>query len=252
MSNNPFDEEEVLPLKEISSSDLEKPPGKWSGDWYEKSCVIILGDTGLGKSTLVNLCTGSDAPSGKSPEAITKWNKLYVDNRHGPKYPKWMDTIGLNDTSDDSNFLLFQRFLRTLQEGCIESVHAIIWVFSPCVREKREIKEQATQIEAILQTWGVNEKDSSKMDIWRNVILLCEKSFQDELSFQGAKVVAKKYSESAEKLQCIQMGNFGKDSNGKIRLDSEEATCVHNSLMEALGSISNPVDLNFKMMWHNC
>ena len=248
MTNNPFDEEEALPLKDTSPPELLKPPGEWSGDWYEKSCVIILGDTGLGKSTLVNLCTGSDAPNGKSPEAVTKWNKIYVDNRHGPKYPKWMDTVGLNDTSDESNFLVFQRFLRTLQEGSIEFVHAIIWAFPPCVREKREINEQATQIEAILQTWGVNEKDSKKIDVWQNVILLSEKSFQEELSFQGAKAAAKKYSESSEKMQCIQMGNFGKDPNGKIKLDSQEANHVRNSIMEALGNISNPVDLNFKTM----
>ena len=247
---NPFGDEEVIPLTSFrrKSSNQVEVQGKWSGDWYEKSCVIILGDTGLGKSTMVNLCTGNEASTGRTPEAITKVNQIYTDNLHGPKYPKWMDTVGLNDTSDDPNFLVFQRFLRELKSEGVTSVHAIIWAISPNIREKKEFKAQATQIEAIFKGVDIHEKAVNKVDIWKNVILLCEKSFKEKLSFQGAKAAIRKYSGCADNVKCVQMSDFGADENGKTRLDSNEAKRTRDALMEALGDLTSPIYLNFKTM----
>ena len=168
---NPFDDAEIL----------EVP------DWYENACVIILGDTGLGKSTILNLCTGNKAPCGSTPEAVTRVNKIYEDVLHGEKYPKWMDTVGLNDTSKEQGFHVFQKFLQELKNQNISSVHAIIWTITPSMREKKEFDEQVTQIEAIFKGIDLEDKLQDKVNIWKNVILLCEKSFRDKQSFQGAK-----------------------------------------------------------------
>ena len=147
---NPFDDAEAIQLPE----------------WYQTSCIIILGDTGLGKSTIVNLCTGNQAPCGSTPEAVTRINKVYDDLLNGDKYPKWMDTVGLNDTSKESGFLIFQRFLQELKNQNISSVHAIIWTITPSMREKREFDEQVTQIEAIFKGINLNENVEDKNDLF--------------------------------------------------------------------------------------
>lgn len=234
---NPFGDDEVIPLL----------------DWYENSCVIILGDTGLGKSTLINLCTGSDATTGTAPEAVTRKNRIYDDTIHGDKYPKWMDTVGLNDKDSlkDTNFLVFQQFLRELKDNKISTVHAIIWAINASMREKKEFDEQATQIEAIFKRVDTNRKSVDKVDIWTNVILLCEKSFiKGENSFQGAKAAIKSMtaSESTDKITCIQMEDFGRDGDGKTLLDSDTAKRTRDTIMEALRHISSPIYLNFRNM----
>ena len=230
---NPFDDAEVIQLPE----------------WYDTSCVIILGDTGLGKSTIVNLCTGNDAPCGSTAEAVTRVNKIYDDILNGEKHPKWMDTVGLNDTSKESGFFIFQKFLQELKNQNIASVHAIIWTITPSMREKREFDEQVTQIEAIFKGIDLNEKNVNKVDIWKNVILLCEKSFKDKQSFQGAKaaIKAKTTSESIDGIPCIQMGDF-RDDDGKVRLDGREANKTRDLIMEAIQNMSSPISLNFKTM----
>ena len=38
--------------KNMEMVTLLKTGGPWSGDWYDKSCILLFGDTGLGKSTL--------------------------------------------------------------------------------------------------------------------------------------------------------------------------------------------------------
>lgn len=218
-------------------------------DWYETSCVIILGDTGLGKSTILNLCTRNQAPTGSTAEAVTRVNKIYDDMTNGEKYPKWMDTVGLNDTSKECGFLVFQKFLQELQNQNISSVHAIIWAITPSMREKKEFDEQVTQIEAIFKGINLNEKVEDTVDIWRNVILLCEKSFKDKQSFQGAKaaIKAKTTSESIDGIETIQMGDF-RDDEGKIKLDGMEAIKTRDLIFQAVKKMSSPIRLNFKTM----
>ena len=66
------------------------------GNWYEKSCVLLFGDTGLGKSTLLNLVTGHSIQTGDGANGTTEENAIYNNKLH-PERPKWMDTVGLNE-----------------------------------------------------------------------------------------------------------------------------------------------------------
>jgi hypothetical protein len=227
---------------------------KWSGDWYLTSCIIILGDTGLGKSTILNLCTGNNAETSNEAEHSTKRNKIYNDVTHGSNYPKWMDTVGLNDTRDEPNFTVFQDFLRKMKQRNLTSVHAIIWAVSPNIRGKRVYHEQALQIETIFKGIDANQKDNEEVDIWKNVILLCEKSFRGERSFQGAKDAIKQFSKSGDNIRCVQMEDFGIDEEGKAILHSEEAIRTRDLLMTALGDIQSPIYLYLKnnMVCRDC
>ena len=233
---NPFDDPETIELP----------------DWYQNSCVVILGDTGLGKSTIVNLCTGNNAACGSTAEAVTRKNTVYDDILHGAKFPKWMDTIGLNDASNEnSSFLIFQKFLQALKEQNITAVYAIIWAITPSMRETKDFDDQASKIEAIFRNININDdvNSESKTDIWKNVILLCEKSFKDKQSFQGAKaaIKAKTASECVDNIPCIQMADF-RDDGDQVNLKSTEAIRTRDKITESLRNISSPISLNFKNM----
>ena len=233
---NPFDDPETIELP----------------DRYQNSCVVILGDTGLGKSTIVNLCTGNNATCGSTAEAVTRVNTVYDDILHGPKFPKWMDTIGLNDASkENSSFLILQKFLDALKNESITEVCAIIWAITPSMRETKDFDDQASQIEAIFKNIYITDDDKShnRVDIWKNVILLCEKSFKDKKSFQGAKaaIKAKTASECVDDIPCIQMADF-RDDDGQVNLESTEAVRTRDKILESIKDISTPISLNFKIM----
>ena len=109
---------------EVVNGFVDTLPGKW----YSKSCILIVGDTGLGKSTLLNLFTGNNVPAGHSAKGVTSKNKIYKDLTH-KGYPQWMDTVGLNEASEGQDpFSVCQSYLKKLREKSISCIHAIIWV----------------------------------------------------------------------------------------------------------------------------
>ena len=52
-------------------------------NFHPNSCIIVLGTTGRGKTTTMNLYTGNTADTGDASHSTTKTNKIYHDQvRH--------------------------------------------------------------------------------------------------------------------------------------------------------------------------
>ena len=103
------------------------------------SCVIVLGTTGRGKTTTMNLYTGNTADTGDTSHSTTRVNSIYHDHRVGhEQFPVWLDTVGLDEAgADTNNSDLVRSYLRMLHSTRIEWVHAIVWCIAP---EEKVIK----------------------------------------------------------------------------------------------------------------
>ena len=58
------------------------------------SCILVVGTTGTGKTSTVNIFTGNDLPVGDSAQAVTSETVAVEDKIH-PKAPVWLDNPGL-------------------------------------------------------------------------------------------------------------------------------------------------------------
>ena len=108
----------------LDNSDIEKIA------YFERnSCIIVVGTTGRGKTTTMNLYTGNTAETSNASHGTTRSNGVYKDLRPGHEgYPIWLDTIGLDEGGAElSNGDLIKQYLKTMQTHRIEKVHAIIW-----------------------------------------------------------------------------------------------------------------------------
>ena len=70
-------------------------------NFQPNSCIIVLGTTGRGKTTTMNLYTGNTAKTGAASHGTTMTNDVYIDQR--PGYPVWLDTVGLDESGAASS-----------------------------------------------------------------------------------------------------------------------------------------------------
>ena len=121
-----------LPLTELKPQHLRP-------HFRKNSCIVVLGTTGRGKTTTMNLFTGNTEPTGNASHSTTKSNRLYGDKlpehtsgEDGVGYPVWLDTVGLDESDADvTNGDLVRSYLRVLQCYKIEWVHAVVWCITP-------------------------------------------------------------------------------------------------------------------------
>ena len=218
--------------------------GEWNGDWYDTSCILLFGDTGLGKSTILNLVTGHTVPTGGGVNSTTEENALYNNLLH-PERPKWMDTEGLNESRCNlDSFKVCQTYLRLLKTKNIESIHAIIWVIPPSQKNTVNIQQQATYIQTLFESFG----QTRTQDIWKNVIIVCRGTFNKN-DFQGAHAaiteILRDNGERAKSMVCINMLPFEEISESYLNLDCGTAAKMCSDLDEALRNIEAPLPLNF-------
>ena len=242
----------AIPMKSLNgaASIQENELGEWSGDWYQDSCILVFGDTGTGKSTLLNLFTGNQAHTGRLPNGTTDENRIYEDKIH-EKYPKWMDTIGLNDAKNEMDKSeLYQSYLRMLKDNNVNSVHAVIWTMLPDMKYKYEHRRQALYIQALFDTID-DQGNRSRINVWKNVILLCKGIF-DEEDFQGAKSaitdILGDNAVTSNNIECINMEAFAKIDKTRLDFNCQQAISTKNRLNEVLGNMKTPLYLNFKPM----
>merc|ERR1712012_1305411 len=58
-------------------------------------CIIVVGTTGLGKTTCINLYTGQNLPTGDQAQSVTSDIVTVADEIHGPKAPMcWTHLAG--------------------------------------------------------------------------------------------------------------------------------------------------------------
>ena len=70
----------ILPLQAVTPGGISE-------------CILVVGTTGTGKTTTVNLYTGSDLPVGDSAQAMTTTTVTVEDSLH-PGKPAWVDNPG--------------------------------------------------------------------------------------------------------------------------------------------------------------
>ena len=214
------------------------------GNWYEKSCVLLFGDTGLGKSTLLNLVTGHSIQTGDGPNGTTEENAIYNDKLH-PERPKWMDTVGLNEARyNEDPYVVYQTYLKMLKKENIEYIHAIIWVIPVSEKNTSTIKKQAVYIQSLFESFG----ETRQKDVWKNVILVCRGTFTKN-DFQGAHAaiteILKDNGKRAKEMVCINMLPFDVGDDQKPNLDCDTAQKVRFRIEEALRGIEKPLSLDF-------
>jgi energy-coupling factor transporter ATP-binding protein EcfA2 len=129
------------------------------------SCILVVGSTGTGKSTLIGLCTGVPVNTSGGTSECTLDIKEFreKDNEAGPV---WIDSVGFDGTdSKRSDEEAFQYILKFLQDKKISHVVGIIWTVNPDDREAAKLQEQAKLINKFKE--GV---------VWNNVIIAVKKT----------------------------------------------------------------------------
>ena len=76
------------------------------------SCVVLVGTTGTGKTTCLNLYTGNSLPTGESAVGVTKEISCVADLHH-QEGPRWIDNPGWADAEGKSDGAIFKSLLRT-------------------------------------------------------------------------------------------------------------------------------------------
>ena len=151
-------------------------------NFHPNSCIVVVGTTGRGKTTTVNLYTGNTAETGSASHSTTRVSGLYHHQMSGSgagvHWPVWLDTVGL-DESDASatNSDLVRSYLRLLQATRIQWLHAIIWCITPEDKKLQHLKDQAQ----VIKLFG-----RKTQSIWKNVVIIAKegKSRSHDLNFQ--------------------------------------------------------------------
>lgn len=151
-----------------------------------RSCVLVVGTTGTGKTSTVNIYTGSNLRTGDSAQAVTGCTVTVEDKLH-PGAPGWIDNPGWADTEGRPDSLVFKELLRHMQNNQMYSVKAVVWCVLPQPRMDAMLQAQAKFIDMFTM-----EGDKGK--IWSNVLILCKGKLSQKASedCQGAVTAAKK------------------------------------------------------------
>ena len=56
--------------------------------------MVLVGTTGTGKTTCLNIYTGASLPTGDSAQSVTEETVAVEDKLHGPGAPLWVDMPG--------------------------------------------------------------------------------------------------------------------------------------------------------------
>ena len=56
--------------------------------------MVLVGTTGTGKTTCLNIYTGASLPTGDSAQSVTEETVAVEDKLHGPGAPVWVDMPG--------------------------------------------------------------------------------------------------------------------------------------------------------------
>ena len=156
---------------QLFTNSVDSPPEPVP-NFHPNSCIVVLGTTGRGKTTTVNLYTGNTAETGSASHSTTRTSGLYHQqmSRAGSEgrvhWPVWLDTVGL-DESDASatNSDLVRSYLRLLQATRIQWLHAIIWCITPEDKKLQHLKDQAQ----VIKLFG-----RKSQSIWKNVIIIAK------------------------------------------------------------------------------
>jgi len=131
----------------------------------EASCILVVGSTGSGKSTLIGLCTGAEvktsSETGECTLEISEFKEVGKEDG-----PSWIDSVGFDGTNiERTNKEAFQYILRFLQEKNISHMVGIIWTVNPDNRESAQLQDQAKLI-----------NEFKEVKVWDNVMVLVKRT----------------------------------------------------------------------------
>jgi len=164
------------------------------------SCIVLVGTTGTGKTSALNIYTGNDLDVGEGAQSVTG-STVSVEDKIHVGGPKWIDNPGWSDSEGRSDNLVFKDLLRHMQANHLYCVKAVVWCIMPTPRMDANLQAQATFIDMFTpddEKTSVNEAGK----IWNNVVIVCKGKINPELSgdVQGAVMASKLNSVHAEPL----------------------------------------------------
>ena len=100
-----YEKSESTTAAPMANEKINYEEKKEKKEWKKNSCILVLGSVKTGKSTTINLYTGSNAETGSDRRTTSQTDKIkfYKDVLHNKAgllcwrpvaYPKWMDTPG--------------------------------------------------------------------------------------------------------------------------------------------------------------
>jgi len=187
----------------VQTSEIESIEKQKSEDGIKTDeCIIMVGTTGTGKTTTMNIYTGNDLPTGVCAQSITEETVAVKDKIH-PDGPKWIDTPGWADTEGRSDQMLFKQLLKHLQSNKIYKVKAVMWCVMPTPRMDAILQAQAEFIDM----FTMDDEKTAKIEsglIWPNVVIVCKGKLDADLEddVSGAMMAAKKKNIHAKPLAC--------------------------------------------------
>ena len=190
--------------------------GTASPDFQSDSCIVVVGTTGRGKTTTMNLYTGNTAATKAASHGTTTTNSIYRDlnNSH---YPVWLDTVGLDEAdAETNNSDLVRSYLLKLQSARVRWVHAVIWCITPEDKKLQYLKDQAK----VIRSFGNNSTR-----IWGNVIIIAKQgNTVNQQSFQvrGDGGVG---GEQSEKIKMRYLGSSGRHIRPGGRTPGHSGEC---------------------------
>eukprot|EP00092_Neocalanus_flemingeri_P027614 GFUD01029963.1.p1 GENE.GFUD01029963.1~~GFUD01029963.1.p1 ORF type:complete len:554 (-),score=119.52 GFUD01029963.1:50-1711(-) len=235
-------ENDTTDEKLLDVTTLNKLTEKCRPNFRKNSCVVVLGTTGRGKTTTMNLFTGNTASTGHASHSTTKANQLYRDilpehweSEDGVGYPVWLDTVGLDESDADvTNGDLVRSYLRVLQCSRIEWVHAVVWCITPEDKKLQYLKDQAE----VIKMFG-----EKSQNIWKNVVIIAKegKSLSHDLNFQGALAAVSDleggHQDIVSSIQCLE---YDLDFENKETSDN-----ARQMINKAFWNIKEPIRVVF-------
>lgn len=189
-----------------------------------KDCVMVVGTTGTGKSSTINLYTGCKPPQATSSgDESVQHNIEMVNDLNHPEGPPWIDNPGWLDINKaDSD--IFKNMLRHLQNNKIKRIKAVIWNVFGQNRVDNNLASQAKFIDQFLDN-----------TIWSNVIIIT-RGYVDENDWGGALKAAKNCFNGANPT-CLGYKFVTKEDKERIRnglqkIKNEEAKIQAEEMMK--------------------
>lgn len=167
----------------------------------EGTCIVLVGTTGTGKTTCLNIYTGASLPTGDSAQSVTEETVAVEDKLHGPGAPIWVDMPGWSDSEGNSDIHAFKELLKHLQKNKLFNLKAVLWCVSPTPRMDAMLQQQAQYINTFTaEDASTREKEAGA--IWDNVVIVCKGKLAADLAtdVQGAMMAAKPHNVHAQPL----------------------------------------------------
>ena len=150
-----------------------------------KKCVICVGSTGAGKSTLIKKMTGADVVTSSGADSQTTKTEVFKERRWIPlseeEYYYWIDTQGWEDAGGEKDYYIFKNIFAFLKEEKMTEIQGIIWNVNPNERASATLQRQAVLIQQF---------SNEESNIWERVLIVCKKMHEKELPLQGAREAA--------------------------------------------------------------